>query len=122
MINKRKLKLRKFLAVVLCAATVFSMTACQKSPKSSIVVNKDLDKLIEKAKAPKENEEEVNSVLVEENYDTYKTTIEDKNLHVKATVDAKVDIPKDRQDVSISRISEEDDTGTARCSSKRIDG
>lgn len=82
------------LAIVL--ALMAGLSGCQKNPDSSIVVNKDLDKLIEKA----QDGESAAGVEDLSAYDTYQTTLEDDSLGVKVTVDAKVDIPKtDRMSV-----------------------
>ena len=35
--------------IILTAMMAFMLTGCQENPKSSIVVNKDMDKLIEQA-------------------------------------------------------------------------
>ena len=40
---------QKLGAIIICIAMLSSMAACQKSPDSSLVVNKDFDKLIEEA-------------------------------------------------------------------------
>lgn len=98
------LKKRKFQCVIMsaiCAASVVSFTGCQKSPESSIVVNKDLDELIEQA----ENSEG-DGLILEQKYDTYKTTLEDKSLKVKVNVDAKVDVPR-ADKMSLFRVSKQ---------------
>ena len=86
----------KLLSVVLI--TVIALSGCQNNPESSIVKNKDMEKLIEQAKEtpspnasgkPKEDLKEM-----EEKYDCYKTTFSDDKLKVNVDVDAKVDIPK----------------------------
>lgn len=94
------MKKSKILALILLAA--FGISGCQKSPESSIVVNKDFDKLIDEAKKTGEN-----SISVEDmtQYDTYQTTIQDESFGVTVNVDAKVDIPKTSQ-LSVLRVSQ----------------
>lgn len=101
MLWRRKIKFQQCLAVGLCVVIIGVAAGCQKSPQSSIVVNKDLDKMIEQA----ENKEKKGLALDQE-YDTYKTTIEDKSLGVKVNVDAKVDVPKTDK-MSLFRIKQQ---------------
>lgn len=73
---------------------------------SSIVVNKDLDKLIEQAETP-DDKKKSEDVLREENkYDSYITTIEDESLGVKVNVNAKVDMPE-AEKMSVLRVSQQ---------------
>lgn len=82
---------------------VLGLSACQKSPDSSIVVNKDLNNLIDEA----QNSENggVNVADVAQNYDTYQTNLQDDSLGVTVNVDAKVDIPKTDQ-MSVFRVTQ----------------
>lgn len=82
---------------------VLGLAACQKSPDSSIVVNKDLDNLIDQA----QNSENggVNVTDVAQNYDIYQTNLQDDSLGVIVNVDAKVDIPKTDQ-MSVFRVAQ----------------
>ena len=84
---------------------VMSLTACQSSPDSSIVVNKDMDALIEKAKDG--NSESTDMKTLGEQYDTYQTVVENESLGVKVNVDAKVDIPQTSQ-MSVIRVAQQD--------------
>ena len=78
-----------------------SLTACQKSPDSSLVVNKDMDKLVEAA----QNTETATGMEDFKEYDSYQTTIKDENLGIDVTVDAKVDIPETNQ-MSVIRVGQ----------------
>ncbi len=94
--------------IMLFAGMIVLMAAgCQKNPDSSIVVNKDMDKLIEEAQ--KNDENQVNISDIAKNYDTYQTTLEDETLGVKVTVDAKVDIPQTDR-MSVIRVKQTDIT------------
>lgn len=78
-----------------------SLTACQKSPDSSLVVNKDMDKLVEAA----QNTGTAAGMEDFKEYDSYQTTIKDENLGIDVTVDAKVDIPETNQ-MSVIRVGQ----------------
>ena len=71
------------------AAAVAMLAGCQKNPDSSIVVNKDMDKLIDQA-----NETGKGMENIADNYETYQTQISDTSLMVTVNVDASVDIPQ----------------------------
>lgn len=79
------------------------LAGCRKSPDSSVVSNKDFDKLIEQAENTEGETTEVEELA--ENYDTYKTTIEDDTMHVRVNVDASVDIPQTDK-LSIYRVEQ----------------
>lgn len=100
------MKVRK-LIISAGMAAVFLLSACQKSPDSSIVVNKDMDHLIDEAQKNNDNPVEVADIA--QNYDTYQTMLEDESLGVKVTVDAKVDIPQTSQ-MSVIRVKQADIT------------
>ena len=91
----------KGLAGVLLMSIVFS--GCQKRTESTIISNDDIDNIVEQA----ENTEVVTTELVEiaENYDTYKTTIQDEDLNIIVNVDAYVDIPETDK-LSIFRVQQ----------------
>lgn len=80
------------------------LVGCQKSPDSSVVSNKDFDTMIEQAENTEGETTEVAELA--DNYDTYKTTIEDKTMHVSVNVDATVDIPKTDK-LSIYRVKQQ---------------
>lgn len=82
---------------------VLGLSACQKSPDSSIVVNKDLDNLIDEAQNTGSGTVDVGSIA--ENYDTYQVTLQDESLGVTVNVDAKVDIPTTDQ-MSVIRVAQ----------------
>ncbi len=100
--------LHRICVAVICLATVAQMAACQKSPDSSLVVNKDLDKLIDEANTPDTDKVDINDIT-EQKYDTYVTTIKDDSLGVTVNVDAKVDIPT-TDHLSIFRVEQQDFT------------
>lgn len=81
---------------------VLGLSACQKSPDSSIVVNKDMDNLIDEAQ---NGEGGVNVADVAGNYDSYQTSLQNDSLGVSVNVDARVDIPKAEQ-MSVFRVSQ----------------
>ena len=83
----------KISAALLCAAVLFSLAACQSSPATSLVKNKDLDRMIEEAKNTDAAREDI-AGLLDQNYDAYTTTIKNDDLGVTVNVNAKVDIPK----------------------------
>ena len=95
-------------ALVICLAMLASLAACQKSPEESLVVNKDLDKLIDEAQKTDTEKVDINDI-VEQKYETYVTTIKDDSLGVTVNVDAKVDIPT-TEHLSIFRVEQQDFT------------
>ncbi len=92
---------KNLLAFGLVMAVTFS--ACQKSPESSIVKNKDMDNMIEEARDTENGFQNVTDVA--EKYDTYQTTINDESLKVSVNVNAKVDIPGTSQ-MSVMRVKQ----------------
>lgn len=89
------------------AGMMIVMTAgCQKNPDSSIVKNKDMDKLIEEAQ---NGSSQADVAQIAKNYDTYQTTLNDAALHITVNVDAKVDIPQTQQ-MSVLRVRQKDIT------------
>lgn len=84
------------------------LAGCAENPDSSIIQNKDFDNMIEEAHDTEESVDmEGMSQDVEENYDTYVTTITDENLHVTVNVDAKVEIPTTDK-LSVYRVKQAD--------------
>ncbi|MBO5238080.1 MAG: hypothetical protein J6B50_04825 [Lachnospiraceae bacterium] len=81
---------------------ISGLTACQKSPGSSLVNNKDFDNMIEAAQNTGDGVQVGD--LVQE-YETYQTTIQSDSLGVTVQVDAKVDIPQTEQ-LSIFRVAQ----------------
>ena len=100
---------KKFLAAGLCAVLLFSMSACQENPKGSIVVHKDMDNLISKAREDDPSKVAAADIVdeVAENYETYQTTITDKNLGVAVNVYAKLNVPE-VDTLSIYRVEQVD--------------
>lgn len=108
MSKERKLKNRKAWrkgAVWLAGMMVVMTAGCQKNPDSSIVKNKDMDKLIEEAQNGGDNKTQVSELA--KNYDTYQTTLNDEALKITVNVDAKVDIPQTQQ-MSVLRVRQKD--------------
>lgn len=83
-------------------ATVI-LSGCQKNPDSSIVKNKDLDRMIEEAGNTENGSSSVADLAGE--YDTYQATIRDDSQHVDVDVDARVDIPS-ADKMSVIRIGQ----------------
>ena len=100
--RKNKHNKYKWLPVV-GMIMILGLSACQQSPDSSIVVNKDLDNMIDQA----QNDENGNANVAEAagNYDTYQTTLQDEKLGVTINVDARVDIPEVDQ-MSVLRVAQ----------------
>lgn len=96
--------IKKVGSIIICVAMFSSMAACQKSPDSSLVVNKDLDKLIEDAQNSDTGKVNIDEII-EQNYDSYVTTIKDDDLGVTVNVNAKVDIPQTNK-LSIFRVEQ----------------
>lgn len=82
---------------------VFGLSACQKSPDSSIIVNKDMDNLIDEAQNGENGSSNVNDIAM--NYDSYQTTLQDDALGVTVNADARVDIPGASQ-MSVLRVKQ----------------
>lgn len=101
MFNRKKAWVQRGAVVFVCMAVIFQLTACQKSPESSIVVNKDLDKLIEQAEDTSRK-----GIILNKEYDRWQKTIEDEKLRVKVNVDAGVYVPQTEK-MSIFRVSQQ---------------
>lgn len=91
----------KILAAGMIA--VFGLSACQKSPDSSIIVNKDMDNLIDEARNGENGSSNVVDVAM--NYDSYQATLQDASLGVTVNADARVDIPNASQ-MSVLRVKQ----------------
>lgn len=98
---------KRIVGATAALVMALGLTGCQKSPDSSIVKNKDLDKLVEQAQDAENGGSDVSSVAA--NYDAYQTTIKDDSFHVTVNVDAKVDIPS-VDSLSVLRVSQKDFT------------
>lgn len=96
--------LQRFGVMVGCFLTVISMVACQETPNSSLVINKDFDKLIEEANTPNTDKVDINDIT-DITYDDYITSFEDSDLGVRVNVNAKVDIPK-ADHLSVFRVKQ----------------
>lgn len=94
----------RICSFILCFAMLTSMAACQKSPDSSLVVNKDFDKLIEEAEGTDTEKVKIEDIADIE-YEDYITSFEDSDLGVKVNVNAKVDIPK-ADHLSVFRVKQ----------------
>lgn len=96
---------RSKIVRILAIGTALSMalSACQKNPDSSVVVNKDMDNLIEEAQNGENGTVNIGEAVG--NYDTYQTQLSDESLQVSVNVDAKVDIPQTDQ-LSIIRVNQ----------------
>ena len=88
--------MKKFLSFILALSLALSLSACQENPEGSIVVHKDMDTLISKAQnsGPEKTDAAQVAEEVKEQFETYRTTIENEELGVTVNVDAKVDVPE----------------------------
>lgn len=102
--GKKRIRARGLAAVLLAGLMTLSFTACQEDPEGSIVVNKDMDKLISQGAAPQSSE---GTPVLEEAQKTesYETTIENEKLGVKVVADAQVDVPTVEK-LSIYRVEQ----------------
>jgi hypothetical protein len=103
---------KKHILSALFISLALTCTACADNPETSVVVNKSLDNMIEKAQSSEEEEggnvsyQDV-AQEVSDNAEEYKTEIEDDTLNVKVNVDASVVIP-DATNLSIMRVSQKE--------------
>ncbi len=95
------MKRKTILPVIILGLGALLLSACQKSPDSSIVKNKDLEDMIAQAEDQGNGAASVEGIVGE--YDTYQTTFQDDALHVTVNVDAKVEIPQ-AEKMSIFRV------------------
>ncbi len=95
------MKRKTILPVTILGLGALFISACQKSPDSSIVKNKDLEGMIAQAEDQGNGAASVEGIVGE--YDTYQTTFQDDALHVTVNVDAKVEIPQ-AEKMSIFRV------------------
>ena len=80
---------KKKIIAVLCIMAI-GIGGCQKTPDTSIVKNKNMDKLISAARKDQDNVSNLSDI---KEYEDYKKTIEDSKLGVTIHADAKVAIP-----------------------------
>lgn len=92
---------KKSIAIISIGLFLVSLSGCKESPDNSIIKNKDMDNLIEEANNTENGV--VNFEDVKGNYDSYVKTINDEELKVDVTIDAKVDIPNVTQ-LSVIRV------------------
>lgn len=107
--------MRKYKLISIALLIAVTLTSCKDNPESSIVKHKDLDKLIEEAKATPNSSATPSPDLsatpgkdlseTKEKYDSYKASFSDEKLKVSVKVDAKVDIPKTDK-MSVLRIKQ----------------
>ena len=96
--------IKKVGPTIICVTMLASMAACQKSPDSSLVVNKDFDKMIEEAEKTGPDKVKIEDIADIE-YDDYVTSLEDSTLGVRVNVNAKVNIPK-ADHLSVFRVKQ----------------
>lgn len=80
---------KKKIIAVLCIMAI-GIGGCQQTPDTSIVKNKNMDKLISAARKDQDNVSDLSDI---KEYKDYKKTIEDSKLGVTIHADAKVAIP-----------------------------
>ncbi len=97
------MKRKTIFLITILGLGALLLSACQKSPDSSIVKNKDLESMIAQAEDQGSGAASVEGIAGE--YDTYQTVLQDDALHVTVNVDAKVEIPKVSQ-MSIFRVKQ----------------
>ncbi len=96
------MKFNAGLAVFL-AVMVFLPTGCRENPDTSIVVNKDMDKLID---AAQKNDNGVSIAELTNNQGNYCAVLENESLGVKVQVDAVIEVPQTEQ-MSIIRVRQQ---------------
>lgn len=99
------MKKKNLCLLISCMVMAIGATACGKNPDSSIVKNKDFDKMIEEAEKKEGGDNNVKDVAPD--YDTYKNSFHDDKLGVSVDVDAAVDIPKTDK-MSVLRVRQKD--------------
>lgn len=93
--NKEK-QGKKWAACLLCVGMACSFWGCQEDPEGSVVVHKDMNKLVSQAAASGPERVDAKEVAKEvaQSYESYQTTLENESLGVKVQVDARVEVPK----------------------------
>lgn len=99
------MKKKYLLVTATCISLAAVLAACGKNPDSSIVKNKDFDKLIEEAGKDEGKDKSIEDIAPD--YDTYKNSFSDESLGVSVNVDAAVDIPKTDK-LSVIRVKQKD--------------
>lgn len=99
------MKKKYLLLTAACISAAAVLSACGKNPDSSIVKNKDFDKLIEEAGKDEGKDKSIEDIVPD--YDTYKNSFSDESLGVSINVDASVDIPKTDK-LSVIRVKQKD--------------
>lgn len=103
----RKTQWKKWAAFLLCAGLALPFGGCQEDPEGSIVIHKDMDKLVSQAENSGPERVSAKDVAEEvaQSYETYQATLENEGLGVKVQVDAQVEIPK-VEELSIYRVEQ----------------
>ncbi len=83
------------------------LSGCQENPESSIVTNKDFDKMVSQAEDEESGIKKVEEVA--EAYNSYQNSFSDDSLGVTVHVNAKVDIPKS-DTMSVFRVGRKEIT------------
>ncbi|WP_322170519.1 DUF6034 family protein [Acutalibacter caecimuris] len=85
----------KRLAALLCSLALLAMPACQEDPEGSIVVHKDMDKLISQATGTGSQAVAGGEVVAQaKETETYRATVENPELGVTVNIDAQVEVPE----------------------------
>ncbi len=93
----------KNLLAGLCASALL-LTACQASPKDSLVVHKNMESLISEAQTESEGKADAEIIREEVSEgERYQTAIENESLGVRVSVDAEVEVP-DVDTLNIYRV------------------
>ncbi|HBI86033.1 MAG TPA: hypothetical protein DDX71_07110 [Ruminococcus sp.] len=94
----------RIMTAVLTAALL--LTGCAENPESSVIVHKDMEKVIEEAAQTGESKADVAQLR---QYDSYTADFESESLRVSVHADAQVDIPQADQ-LSVFRVKQHDFT------------
>lgn len=99
---------KKKIAIALLTVMMVSLSGCAENPDTSVVQNKNMDSMIEKAESTEETANNYEDVVEElEKTSNYKTEIADESLGVTVSVDADVVIPETDK-LSVFRVSQKD--------------
>lgn len=98
-------KAKPFIAIFLSAVLTLGLGACQENPEGSIVAHKDMDKLISQAAQSDPEHTAQDVVSSARQTESYRTTLENESLQVKANVDAQVEVPQTDK-LSVYRVKQ----------------
>lgn len=104
--------MKRIMTAILILVTLLYMAACQATPEEDIIVQKDTERMVEKA-ADENNGTQLDTLVIPEEHYTYESTGADGKLHIN--VDAVIEKPDSGNmpivRASIGRFSQEAVTG-----------